>query len=94
MDIKTGSAVAPANCVGRSIDDSLLESVLLVLATTYDEQDVRERLSLTFVHGLHALQSARSARWLTTYEFEEELLKLFTKSAAAAAPTSTTPSPA
>ena len=51
-------------------------------------------LSPTLEHGLHALQSARSAGWLTTYEFEEELLKLFTQGAAAAAPTSTTPSPA
>ena len=55
---------------------------------------MREGLSPTFQHGLHALQSARSAGWLTTYEFEEELLKLFTQCAAAAAQTSTTPSPA
>ena len=60
-DIKPGSAVPPADCVGGSIDDGLLESFLSVLATTYDEQEVRERLSPTFVHGLHALQSARSA---------------------------------
>ena len=93
-DTKTGSAVAPADCVGGSIDAGFLESILSVLATTYDEQEVRERLSPTFVHGLHALQSARSAGWLTTYEFEEELLRLFTQGAAAAAPTSTTPSPA
>ena len=38
---------------------------------------MREGLSPTFQHGLHALQSARSAGWLTTYEFEEALLKLF-----------------
>ena len=55
---------------------------------------MRERLSPTFVHSLHALQSARTAGWLTTYEFEEELLRLFTHGASAAAPTSTTPSPA
>ena len=91
-DNKTGSAVAPADSVGSCIDDSLLDTILPVLATTYDEEDVREGLSPTFQHGLHALQSARSAGWLTTYEFEEELLKLFTQGAAAAAPTSTTPS--
>ena len=68
--------------------------ILPVLATTYDEQDVREGLSTTFAHGLQALQRACSAGWLTTYEFEEELLKLFTQCAAAAAQTSTTPSPA
>ena len=93
-DNKTGSAVAPADSVGSCIDDSLLDTILPVLATTYDEQDVREGLSTTFAHGLQALQRARSAGWLTTYEFEEELLKLFTTSAAAAALTSTTPSPA
>ena len=43
------------------------------------------------MHGVRALQRARSAGWLTTYEFEEALLKLFTQSAAAAL-TSTTPS--
>ena len=91
-DNKTGSAVAPAESVGSCIDDSLLDTILPVLATTFDEQAVREGLSPTFGHGLHALQSARSAGWLTTYEFEEELLKLFTQSAAAAAAlTSTTP---
>ena len=93
-DTKTGPAVAPADPVGGSIDEGILESALSVLGTTYDEQEVRERLSPTFVHGVHALQRARSAGWLTTYEFEEELLKLFTQSAAAAALTSTTPPPA
>lgn len=57
----------------------------------YDEQKVRERLFPTFVHGVLALQSARSAGWLSTYECEEALLKLFTHSAAAAELTSTTP---
>ena len=90
----TGYAVAPADWVSGSIEDGLLESILSVLATTYDEQEVRERLSPTFVHSLHALQSARTAGWLTTYEFEEELLRLFTHGAAAAAPTTTTPSSA
>jgi hypothetical protein len=66
---------------------------LSVLGTTYDEQEVRERLS-PIVYGVHALQSERSAGWFTTFEFEEELLKLFTQSAAAAALTSTTPPPA
>ena len=93
-EIKTGSAVVPIETAGGSIDDGLLESVLSVLATTYDEQEVRERLSPTFVHGVHALLSARSAGWLTTYEFEEKLLKLFTLSAAPAARTSRIPSPA
>jgi hypothetical protein len=92
--IKAGSAVVPVDSVGGSFDGGFLESALSVLGTTYDEQKVRERLSPTFVHGVHALQSARSAGWLTTYEFEEALLKLFTQSAAAAALTSTTPSPA
>ena len=93
-DIKTGSAVPPADSVGGCIDDRMLDMILPVLATTYDEQDVREGLSTTFAHGLQALQRACSAGWLTTYEFEEELLKLFTQCAAAAAQTSTTPSPA
>ena len=84
----------PVDSVGGSIDEGILELALSVLGTTYDEQEVRERLSPTFVHGVHALQRARSAGWFTTYEFEEELLKLFTQSAAAAALTSTTPSPA
>ena len=43
------------------------------------------------MHGVRALQRARSAGWITTYEFEEALLKLFTQSAAAAALTSRTP---
>ena len=72
-DNKTGSAVAPADSVGSCIDDSLLDTILPVLATTFDEQAVREGLSPTFGHGLHALQSARSAGWLTTYEFEEAI---------------------
>ena len=91
---KAGSAVVPVDSVGGSIDEGLLESALSVLGTTYDEQEVRERLSPTFVHGVHALQSARSAGWLTTYEFEEALLKLFTESSNATAVTSTTPPPA
>ena len=78
---KAGSAVVPVDSVGGSIDEGFLELALSVLGTTYDEQEVRERLSPTFVHGVHALQSARSAGWFTTYEFKEELLKLFTQSA-------------
>ncbi len=93
-DIKTGPAVAPADSVGGGIDDSLLDSILPVLATTYDEQDVRERLSPPLVRGVHALQGTHSAGWITTPEYEEALLQLFTQSAAGAAPTSTTPSPA
>ena len=76
-----GSAVVPVDSVGGRIDEGIPESALSVLGTTYDEQEVRERLSPTFVHGVHALQSARSAGWFTTYEFKEELLKLFTQSA-------------
>ena len=91
---KAGARVASVDSVGGSIDEVSLDLALSVLGTTYDEQEVRERLSSTFVHGVHALQRARSAGWYTTYEFEEELLKLFTQSAAAAALTSTTPSPA
>ena len=93
-DIKTGYAVAPADWVGGSIEDGLLESILSVLATTYDEQEVRERLSPPLVRGVHALQGTHSAGWITTPEYEEALLQLFTQGAAAAAPTSTTPSPA
>ena len=91
---KAGARVASVDSVGGSIDEVSLDLALSVLGTTYDEQEVRERLSSTLVHGVHALQRARSAGWYTTYEFEEELLKLFTQSAAAAALTSTTPSPA
>ena len=92
-DIKTGSAVPPADSVGGGID-SLLDSILPVLATTYDEQEVRERLSPPLVRGVHALQGTHSAGWITTPEYEEALLQLFTQGAAAAAPTSTAPSPA
>ena len=93
-DIKTGPAVAPADSVGGGIDDSLLDSILPVLATTCDEQDVRERLSPPLVRGVRALQGTHSAGWITTPEYEEALLELFAQSAAAAALTSTTPSPA
>ena len=79
-DIKTGPAVAPADCVGGGIDDSLLDSILPVLATTWDEQDVRERLSPPLVRGVRALQGTHSAGWITTPEYEEALLKLFTSS--------------
>ena len=58
---KAGSAVVPVDSVGGSIDEGFLELALSVLGTTYDEQEVRDRLSPTFVHGVHALQSARSA---------------------------------
>ena len=58
---------------GGSPDDHLLALVISVLLTTYNEQEVRERLSATFVHCIHALQCARSAGWLTTYEFEEAI---------------------
>ena len=85
-----GSAVAPVDSVGDRIHDGLLASVLSVLTTTYDEQEVRECLSPTFVRSVLALQSALSAGCLTAYEFEEALLKLFTHSADAAELTSTT----
>ena len=68
--------------------------IIPVLATTYDEQEVRERLSPPLVRGVHALQGTHSAGWITTPEYEEALLQLFTQGAAAAAPTSTAPSPA
>ena len=93
-DTKTGPAVAPADPVGGGIDDSLLDSILPVLATTWDEQDVRERLSPPLVRGVRALQGTHSAGWITTPEYEEALLELFAQSAAAAAPTSSTPTPA
>ena len=66
-ELKTGPAVA-LDSVGGNTDDGLLASVLSVLATTYDEQEVRERLVPTFVHGLHVLQGARLAEFLCSCE--------------------------
>ena len=82
----------PVDSVEGSIELEILGSALSVLGITYDEQEVRERLCPTFVHSVYDLQSACSAGWLTTYEFEEALLKLFTQIVAAAALSA--PSPA
>jgi len=94
LDAKNGTEVAPVE--PDVLADGLLgaDGPLSVLATTYTEQEARECLSPTVVRDVQALQRARVAGWLTTCEFEEELLKLFTQCGAAAALTFTTPSPA
>ena len=77
---------SPMGCWERSTREDL--------PTTYTEQEARERLFPTVVRGVHVLQCARVAGWLTACEFAEELHQVSTRCDAAAALTSTTPSPA